>query len=296
MQELRAHARLERPRTLLDHAQAEMDMTEQATLVRLPEGGPGRELSGTTDVVQERGGKEKIGSKPRMELRRLTTDGRDSYGVLEQAPGIRVMRLRCRQPPERGADRLVREEPLHRRVEAGVSDLTGKELEEAVQLVGVAPERRSELGWIGLGRGFQCAHIDLEAVAELLYPSEHPHGISLCEPRVEELDIVPDTCVDPAARIDELEREVRSSALCPHPLLAGDCVDALDDPFFGQLRDRAHEASLGPGTDARVGPDGRGQAVSRRALRRSEGRSTGAARRSALRRYIAGGARRVPVA
>ena len=70
--------------------------------------------------------------------------------------------------------------------------------------------------------------------------------------------------------IDELEREVGSTAPRAQPLLARDRVDALHDPLLGQLGDGAHAVSLGPNPDARVGPDGRGQAVSRRALRRVE--------------------------
>ena len=173
-------------------------------------------------------------------------------------------------------------------------DLAGEELQKAVQLVGVPPQRRCELRRIGLRRGLERAHVDLQPVPELLDAAEHAHGVALREARVEQLDVVPDARVDAAARIDELEREVRGAALRAQPLLARDRVDALDDPLFGQLCDCAHDASLGPNPDARVGPNGRGQAVPRRALRRVEGRPAGAARGAAVRRDLARAARGVP--
>src|SRR4029078_3414816 len=96
------------------------------------------------------------------------------------------------------------------------------------------------------------AHVDLEAVAELLDAPEHPHRVALGEAGVEQLDVVPDPSVDPPTRVDELEREVWSAALRPHSLLARDRVDPFDDPLLSQLSDCAHVASLGPRTDARV--------------------------------------------
>src|SRR5207245_7363088 len=105
-----------------------------------------------------------------------------------------------------------------------------------------------------------------------------------CEARVEQLDVVPDARIDAPARVDELEGEVWSPAASAQTLLARHRVDAFDDPLFGQLCDRAHIPILGPNPDARVGANGRRQAVSRRALRRGQGRPAGAARGAALSR------------
>ena len=59
------------------------------------------------------------------------------------------------------------------------------------------------------------AHVELEPVAEALDAAEHAHRVALAEAPVEQLDVVPDARVDAAARVDELEREVRRAALRP---------------------------------------------------------------------------------
>jgi uncharacterized protein (DUF1015 family) len=189
-----------------------------------------------------------------MELRRLAADRRDADRVLEQAAGVRVMCLGCRQAAQRGTHGIVREAPTDDACQTCVSDLAREELEEAVELVGIAPQRRSELRGIRLWRRLERAHVDLQTVAELLHATEHAHRVSLREARIEQLDVVPDARVDSSARIDQLEREVRSAAPGVHPPLASHRVDTLDDPLFGQLRDRAHARILGPNPDARVGP------------------------------------------
>ena len=95
----------------------------------------------------------------------------------------------------------------------GMRELAREELEEAVQLVAVAADRRRELRRVRVVRALERAHLDLEPVAEALDPAEHAHGVALVEAPVEQVDVVPDARVDPAARIDELEREVRTRRL-----------------------------------------------------------------------------------
>ena len=153
--------------------------------------------------------------------------------------------LRGRQPPQRRAQHVVGEEPGHDPRETLVRDLAGEKFQKAVQLVRIPPQRRRELGRIRFGRGLERAHVDLEPVAELLDAAEHAHRVSLREARVEELDVMPDTRVDAAARIDELEREVRGAALRAQALLARHRIDALDDPLLGQLCDCAHRLFFG---------------------------------------------------
>ena len=87
-------------------------------------------------------------------------------------------------------------------------DLGREELQEAVQLVGVAAERGREAAGPRLG-GLDRADLELQAVAEALDAPEHAHGVALGEAPVEQLDVAPDARLDPAARVDELEREVR---------------------------------------------------------------------------------------
>ncbi len=87
-------------------------------------------------------------------------------------------------------------------------DLAREELEEAVELVGIAPQRGCERRRVGIGRGLECADVDLEPVAKLLDASEDADRVALVEARVQQLDVVPDASVDPSARVHELEREV----------------------------------------------------------------------------------------
>jgi Protein of unknown function (DUF1015) len=162
------------------------------------------------------------------------------------------MRVRGRQPAQGGANRLVVEEAQHGGAQAGMRDLRGEELEEAFELVGVPSDRRRQLGRVCVGRRLQRAHVDLEPIAELLDAPEDPHGIALGEARIEQLDVVPDTSVDPPTRVDELERKVGRPVLRPQPLLSRDRVDALHDPLFGELRNRTHTGSLTVVADVRA--------------------------------------------
>src|SRR4029453_12792785 len=93
-----------------------------------------------------------------------------------------------------------------------MSDLGREELEEAVQLVCVPSQGGSELCRVGFRDGLERSYVDLKPVPELLDASEHAHRVPFREARVEELDVVPDACVDPPAWIDQLEREIRRSA------------------------------------------------------------------------------------
>ena len=169
-----------------------------------------------------------------------------------------------------------------------MGDLGGEELEEPVQLLGVAPPFRDEGRGIVLGR-LERANLELQPVAEALDTAEHANGVPFAEPLVEELDVVPDPSLDLARRVDELEREVRAAGARAETLLAGDCVEALDNSILGQLRDR-HPAILGPRTDGKLARGAPAEAVSRPALRRGDGRVAGRSGRSSLRRHHAGDA------
>jgi hypothetical protein len=58
MQQLGPDVRLERGGSGLDEPQAEVDMTEESSLLRLPEGRPGGQLRSTADVVQQGRGEQ----------------------------------------------------------------------------------------------------------------------------------------------------------------------------------------------------------------------------------------------
>ena len=64
-------------------------------------------------------------------------------------------------------------------------DLAGEELEEAVELVGVAAHRRRERGRIEAFGGLERADLELQPVAEAVDPAEDAHGVALGEAAVE---------------------------------------------------------------------------------------------------------------
>jgi uncharacterized protein (DUF1015 family) len=227
-----------------------MNVPEQPALLGLAEGRPAFELACPADVVQQCSGNEEIRAQARVELRRLAAERRDADGVLEQAARVRVVGLRSRQRPQRRAQRLVRDEAVDGLAQPLVRDLAGQKLEEAVELGRVAAQGRRELGRIGLGR-LERTHVKLEPVAEALHAPEYVHGVTFREAVVEQLDVRPDPSLDPAARVHELERQVRRPASRPPPFLACDRVDALDHPVFGKGCDRAHAGSFTVMADVR---------------------------------------------
>jgi uncharacterized protein (DUF1015 family) len=252
VEELRAHLGREACRPFLDQTQPEMDVAEEAPLVGGPERGAAAELDRATDVVEERGGDEQIASEPLVQLRRLAAERRHADGVLEQPAGVGMVVERGRQAPHRLAHARVAEHAVDGRPQSGMRQLAGEEVEESVELVGIPAPRRRKRPGIGLGGGLERADLELEPVAEALDAPEHTHGVPLVEAAVQELDVLPDAGVDPAARIDELEHEIGGAAARSPALLARDRVDALDHAVLGELGDR-HILSLGPPTDVLYG-------------------------------------------
>ncbi len=246
VEEFRQHGGIEVLGALLDHAQAEVDVTEQAAFVGLPERRAARELSSSADVVEERRGEKEIGAQPRMELRRLATQCRDSDRVLEEASRVAVMSVasRCGESAQRGANISVARERVHERREPGVRYLGGEEVEESVELVGVPAERRCELGGVCILGGLHRTHLHLQLAAEALDPAEYVHCVSFVETTVEQVDVVPHPSLDATARIGELEREVCRARTCAAPLLLRHGEDALDRPILGELGDRGHGPSV----------------------------------------------------
>ena len=96
MEELGPDSGVESGGSLLDQAQAEMDVTEQAPLLRRAKRRPAAELEGAADVVQERGGGEEVAAQARMELGRLAAERRHPDGVLEQPTRVAVVTVRSR--------------------------------------------------------------------------------------------------------------------------------------------------------------------------------------------------------
>ena len=245
VQELGEDGRIEVAGALLDRAQAEMDVAQQAALLGLAEGRPAAELADAADVVQQRGGEEEVGAEAWVELGGLAAECGDANRVLEQPTRVSVVAVGgCGgQRAQRGSHVRVRDEGLHERGEAGMGDLGGEELEESVELVGVAPERRREGRRVGVRDGLDRAHLYLQLSVEALDATQDPDGVALAEPLVEQLDVAPHARLDAPARVGELQREIGSARTRAAPLLPGHREHAFDGPVLGELGDRRH----GPG-------------------------------------------------
>ena len=70
------------------------------------------------------------------------------------------------------------------------------------------------------------------------------HGVPLAEPLVEQVDVVPDSCLHATARVDELEGEVRGSSAGASPFLFGHGEHALDGPVLDELGDCGHVPTI----------------------------------------------------
>ena len=151
-----------------------------------------------------------------------------------------------REQPHPVAHLAIGEHLAHEPGKLRMRDLRGEEVEKAVQLLGVAPHRRRELGRVDVGR-LDGPHLHLKTAVEPLDPPEDAHGVALGEASVEQLDVVPHTALDPPARVDELDCEVRLTVASRQLALAGNRVDPVDGAILDELRDRRHGLSLGVG-------------------------------------------------
>src|SRR5581483_3100715 len=180
-----------------------------------------------------------------MQLGQLATDRRHADRVLEQPAGVDMVSFGCGRKRAHALPRLRVEHRADGGAQARMAQLRGEEVEEPVQLVRVAAHRRRERCGVGV-RLFDRPHVELERVPESLDPAQDSYGVALGEPRVEELDVVPDPSLDPAGRVDELEREIVRARARPQPPLPRDRIDALHDAVFRELCNRRHRSILGP--------------------------------------------------
>ena len=234
VQQLRSDVDGEWCRTLLDQAKPQLDVSEQPSFLRGSERRRRAELERPAGVVQHRGRDEQVGAQARVELRQVAADRGHGDGVLQQAARvIVVLTRRGGEAPQAVAEPRVGEEPADRLAEAGMGELSREELEEAVELVPVPPYGGGKIGGIGVCGTLERADVDLEPVAEALDPSDDANRVALTEAPIQELDVRPHARPDPAARVDELEGEVRRPGSSAQPLLAGNRVHALDDAVLG---------------------------------------------------------------
>jgi len=140
VEQLCEHGRVEVAGSLLDHPQPKVHVSEQAALLGLAEGRTTSELPDAPDVVEERRCEQQVVTEAGMELCGLAAQRRDADRVLEQAARVPVMPVRAGggESSIRRPDRSVPDEGVDHGTEPFVCDLRCEELEEAVQLVGVA--------------------------------------------------------------------------------------------------------------------------------------------------------------
>src|SRR5918996_3228492 len=145
-----------------------MDVSQQATLLGRPERGAAAELANTTEVVKQCRGEQEVGAQARMELRGLATQRRHADRVLEEATRVAVVPVGagCRERPQGRANIRVTEERAHDGGKNGMRDLGGEELEEAVELVDVAPKRGRQSRRVGVMDGLQRSDLDLQLSVE----------------------------------------------------------------------------------------------------------------------------------
>ena len=176
--------------------------------------------------MEERRGEQQVAAQAGMELRRLAAEGRDADRVLEQAAGIAVVPVGAAAGSARNAARTASsaKTPVDDRREPGCVISAARNSRNPSSSSGVAPDRGCELGRVASGRSLERAHLELEPAAEPLHAPEHAHRVPFLEARVQQLHVVPDARLDPSARVDQLEREIRRAALRPPPLLARDRV------------------------------------------------------------------------
>ena len=252
VEELGAHLGLEAGSALVDQPHAQVDMAEEGTLDRRPVERAAVELDRSARVVEDRSGDEEVPPKAAVELGCLAAEGRDGDGVLEEPARVAVVGVGCRgEVAEARAERRVVDEPGDDRLQPGVRELAGEELEEAVQLVEVAPRLGNELRRLD-GRGLDGADVQLKAVPEALDAGEDAHRVAFPEARVEELDVAPDAALDASRRVHELDREIRAPRAGAQAALAGDGVRAFNDPVLDELGDR----DVRLGSPSRVGGGG----------------------------------------
>ncbi len=75
----------------LEQAQTEVDVAEELSLLRRREDRRWPELSRPSDVVDERGCDEEVGTEPRVDLAELAAERCDADCVLEQPAGVRMV-------------------------------------------------------------------------------------------------------------------------------------------------------------------------------------------------------------
>ena len=141
-------------------------MAQQAALLGRREPRSGAKLARAADVVQQRRRKQEVVAQARVELRRLAGECRHPDGVLEQSARVRVVGLGGWKAAQQFAQARIGEQPAAGRAQARMRELGGEEVEEAFQLVRVAPHCRHQRRRVDALRRLERSHVDLEPARE----------------------------------------------------------------------------------------------------------------------------------
>ena len=204
-------------------------MAEQPALVGQPDLRAVGELARLAQVVHERGGHQQVRVEPRVQLAGLERERRDGDRVLEQAAEVGVVAAaRARGAAPGRAQLGVAEQLLQQRAVAGLVDLAGEVLEEAVELVDVAVGDREERRRVGLGRALDRPHLDLQLVAEALDAALDAHEVAAVEPAAEQVGVAEHARRQGGRAVAQLQREVGRAGPRGQAVLARAGVDAGD--------------------------------------------------------------------
>ena len=243
-------------RPLLDQAQPEMDVAEQAPLLGLAEGRAAPELDRAADVVQERRGEQEVAAQPWMQLRRLATQRRDADRVLEQPAGVAVVTVGAgggkgaeRRPDRRrrrGCPRPGRRGPGARSRRRGSrGSRRARRRRDASPASGRRDRSRAPTS---TARTCTCSLPPNRSTR----PSTRTASPSAKRPSSSSTSSQTRASIRPLASTSSSARYGRPG-LRPPALLAPDGVDALDGAVLRELGDAGHAGSLG-GRGGTLGP------------------------------------------
>ena len=244
---------------------------------------------------------------------RLDRERRDGDGVLEQAAEVGVvLAARAGERAQRRAQRLVAEQADEQRAEAGLADLAGERVEEAVELVEVAVgdgQERRRVGRPGVDAD-EARQLDLQLAAEARDAPGGADEVAALEAPGEQVGVA-EQARRAARRCGRAARRARygDPGARHQPVLARAGEDAVERVAVAQRRDRARpggvrslrgrgglgrrhapmmyrepDAAAHLGEPSRRPPGPRTRVRVQRLERRRRGRLVGAARSSARAR------------
>ena len=186
VKQLSPHFRLECRSSPFDQPQPQVNVPEESALARGAEDWAASELESPAGVVQDGRSQEQVAAQARVQLRRLAAESGHADRVLEEAARVGVVTLGGGGEASELTSKVhVVHETCGSSTQSRVRDLTGQELEEAVELVSVSSQCGRERGGILAFGRLDRPYVELKLVAEEVDPAEDSHGVALREARIE---------------------------------------------------------------------------------------------------------------